>query len=186
MKIMVVNTGSSSLKFTCLDTEDRKELAWGLVERIGLDGTSLIYKNHNGFKRSYPVDRQGYAGAVEMILESLTDPEAGVIPGLEDIDGVGHRLVHAGEKIRGSVVIDAGVKKVLEECSHLAPLHNPPNLEGVLACEQLMPGIPQAGAFDTAFHASMPAKAYLYGLPLSFIMKRAFEGTDSTAPAINS
>ncbi len=161
---------------------DQSVLAGGLVERIGLAGTRLRYRDHLGRREEHEVAVADYAGAVRLAVARLTRPGEGVLASAAEIAAVGHRLVHAGEKITGSVFIDEEVKAVMTQCFPLAPLHNPPNLEGVKACEAIFPGLPQVGVFDTAFHATMPPVAYLYGLPYELyerhgLRRYGFHGT---------
>ena len=184
MKILVVNTGSSSLKFTCFDlaADADRVLAGGVVERIGQKATCLRYVDNNQ-KHS---ERQeatviNHAGAVKIMVERLTDPRNGAISSFQEIEAVGHRVVHAGEKLREPVIIDERIKCIIEECFPLAPLHTA-NLEGVRACEKYFPRVPQVAVFDTAFHATMPPKAFLYGLPYELYQKHkirryGFHGT---------
>lgn len=182
MNVLVINAGSSSVKFTCMKSKDFTVLASGLVERIGLNGTSFTYKRPGETKIQVEVDVHDATQAVSVITSYLTDEKVGVMKSLDEIKAVGHRIVHGGEKITASVLIDDHVKAVIEECFELAPLHNPPNLDGVLACEKAFPGVPQVGVFDTAFHATMPPKAYLYGIPYEMykedrIRRYGFHGT---------
>lgn len=182
MIILVINSGSSSVKFTCFDMDAGTRLAGGLVERIGLEGTTLHYSNNRDQEISRQVEVADTEQAVGLAASILQDVELGVVKKLEDIKAVGHRIVHGGEKIADTVLIDDRVKSIIEECIELAPLHNPPNLEGVDACERIFPGVPHVGVFDTAFHAAMPPQAYLYGLPYSLykedkIRRYGFHGT---------
>lgn len=165
MIILVINTGSSSLKFTCLDMSADTPLCSGMVERIAQPGTRLVYSDARKQKEKMPIKAENHSQAVARILERMTDPQGGAISGPDDISAVGHRLVHAGDKVGETVLIDERIKKIMEDCFHLAPLHNPPNLEGVRACEEYFPHAPQVGVFDTAFHNTIPLRAFLYGLP---------------------
>lgn len=169
MKILVINSGSSSLKFQVIDSETEEVLARGLCERIGIDG-GFSYKTADAsVKEQTPL--KDHKAAVNTILTTLTDPEQGVLQSFDEIDVVGHRLVHGGEKFTGSVVITDEVIQAMMECNDLAPLHNPANLVGVEACRQLMPDTLMVGVFDTAFNQTMEPKAFLYGLPYRFYEK---------------
>jgi acetate kinase len=182
MNILVINAGSSSVKFTCMNSEDFTVLASGIVERIGLAGTLFNYRRQGFEKISEEVPVRNTRQAVAVITSYLCDAKLGVMKSLDEIVAVGHRVVHGGEKITATAVIDSEVKRVIEECSELAPLHNPPNLDGIRACEEVLPGIPQVGVFDTAFHTTMDPKAYLYALPLKLyqddhVRRYGFHGT---------
>jgi acetate kinase len=170
MKILVINSGSSSLKFQVIDSETEQVMAQGLCERIGIDG-SFTYKTNSGISKKEPVPMSNHKDAVEKLLAALVDPEEGVLGSYEEIDVVGHRLVHGGEKFTGSVVITDEVIQAMTECNDLAPLHNPANLVGVDACKALMPDTLMVGVFDTAFNQTMEPKAFLYGLPYRFYEK---------------
>lgn len=170
MKILVINSGSSSLKFQVIDSETEQVMARGLCERIGIDG-SFTYKINSGISKKEPVPMSNHKDAVEKLLAALVDPEEGVLGFYEEIDVVGHRLVHGGEKFTGSVVITDEVIQAMTECNDLAPLHNPANLVGVDACKALMPDTLMVGVFDTAFNQTMEPKAFLYGLPYRFYEK---------------
>ena len=170
MKILVINSGSSSLKFQVIDSETEKVMARGLCERIGIDG-SFTYKTNSGISKKEPVPMSNHKDAVEKLLAALVDPAEGVLGSYEEIDVVGHRLVHGGEKFTGSVVITDEVIQAMTECNDLAPLHNPANLVGVDACKALMPDTLMVGVFDTAFNQTMEPKAFLYGLPYRFYEK---------------
>lgn len=167
MKILVINSGSSSLKFQMIDSETEKVLAKGLCERIGIDGM-FHYKTDGGISIKEPIPARDHKDAIHTILHTLTDPELGVIGSYNEIDVAGHRLVHGGEKFTGSVVITDDVIRAMEECNDLAPLHNPANLMGVAACRELMPDTLMVGVFDTAFNQTMEPKAFLYGLPYQY------------------
>ena len=169
MKILVINSGSSSLKFQVIDSGTEQVLARGVCERIGIDG-GFTYKTDR-ISVKEPVPMADHKAAVHEILDRLVDPEQGVIKSYEEIDVVGHRLVHGGEKFTGSVVITDEVIQAMTECNDLAPLHNPANLVGVEACRQLMPDTLMVGTFDTAFNQTMEPKAYLYGLPYRYYEK---------------
>lgn len=181
MKVLVLNCGSSSLKYQLFDMTDTNVLAKGMVERIGLTGSQLT---HRRGEEKYVITRDlpGHNEAVSMVLEAMVNPEYGVIGSLKEIGAIGHRVVHGGEKFASSVLIDPAVMEALQECIELAPLHNPPNIVGIEACNKLMPGVPQVGVFDTAFHQTMPPYAYIYGLPYELyekykIRKYGFHGT---------
>ena len=182
MKILVLNCGSSSIKYALYNMDDNSVMASGGAERVGLDGAFVKVKLPNGEKRQVMHDIPEHTEGVKFIFSLLTDPEIGAIKDLKEIDAVGHRMVHGGEKFNKSVVLDDEVLKVFEECSDLAPLHNPANLKGVKAVSELMPGLPQVGVFDTAFHQTMPKKAYMYAIPYELYEKYAirrygFHGT---------
>ncbi len=181
MNVLVINCGSSSLKFQLINAETENVLAKGICERIGIDG-SLTYQPMGGEKVKTALDMPTHTEAIQYVIDALTNPETGVVKSLDEIGAVGHRMVHGGEKFACSVVITDEVKKAVEECNDLAPLHNPANLIGVNACEKLMPGTPMVGVFDTAFHQTMPEKAFLYGLPYRYyedykIRRYGFHGT---------
>jgi acetate kinase len=165
MIILVINAGSSSVKFTLFRMEDEAELASGIVGRIGLAGTRLNYKNFKGGNLGKEVFVADAVEAVGIIAGVLTDDRYGVIDGEKDITAVGHRVVHGGEKITDSVIIEDSVKEIIKKCSTLAPLHNPHNFKGIEASERHFPGALQVAVFDTAFHATIPEHAFLYGLP---------------------
>ena len=182
MKVLVINCGSSSLKYQLIDSESEKVLAKGLCERIGIDGSAITHQPEGGEKVKTEVEMPNHTVAVKLVIDKLTDKEVGVISSLDEIDAVGHRIVHGGEKFAGSVVITDEVIKAIEECNDLAPLHNPANLIGINSCKEIMPNVPMVGVFDTAFHQTMPKKAYLYGLPLSYyekykVRRYGFHGT---------
>lgn len=182
MKVLVINCGSSSLKFQLINSEDDSVLAKGLCERIGLEGSRLVYNKASQEKEIINEDMPNHKRAVELVIAALTDKNKGVIESLKDVDAVGHRIVHGGEKFAKSVLIDDEVIKAIEECNELAPLHNPANLIGIKSCRELMPDTPMVAVFDTAFHQTMPAKAYLYGLPYKYyedykVRRYGFHGT---------
>lgn len=170
MKVLVINCGSSSLKFQLIDSESEQCLAKGLCERIGLDG-SMTYAPEGGEKVKKAIDMPDHTEAIRLVLEALTNPGTGVVKSLDEIGAVGHRVVHGGEKFAKSVVISEEVLAAVEECNDLAPLHNPANLIGINACKELMPDTPMVGVFDTAFHQTMPEEAYMYGLPYEYYQK---------------
>ena len=181
MNILVINCGSSSLKFQLINAESEEVLAKGLCERIGIDGR-LTYQPAGGEKEISEKAMPTHTEAIQFVIDALTNEKTGVVKSLSEIGAVGHRIVHGGEKFASSVVITEEVKKAVEECNDLAPLHNPANLIGVEACEKLMPGTPMVAVFDTAFHQTMPAKAYLYGLPKEYyekygVRRYGFHGT---------
>ena len=182
MKILVLNCGSSSVKYKLIDTEGEKVLAEGGVEKIKLHDGFLKYKRPDGSKAIIELGNTDHKGAIEAILRVLTDKTDGVIASFDEIGAVGHRLVHGGEKFSSSVLIDDAVKEMVRECYPLAPLHNPANMTGVEAITALMPDVPQVGVFDTAFHQTMPAKSYMYALPYKYyqqdaIRRYGFHGT---------
>ena len=182
MKVLVINCGSSSLKYQLMDSESGEIFAKGLCERIGIDGSAIEYKKGDDEKIVTKVEMKDHTDAVDQVIKKLTDKENGVVSSLKEIDAVGHRLVHGGEKFSGSVRITEDVIKAVEECNDLAPLHNPANIIGVRACEKMMPGVPMVGVFDTAFHQTMEPKAYLYGIPYEYykkykIRRYGFHGT---------
>ncbi len=170
MKILVINSGSSSLKFQVIDSDSEQVLARGVCERIGIDGV-FTYKTGTGISRKEPVSMKDHTEAVHVLLDRLVDPEEGVLEDYSQIDVVGHRLVHGGEKFTGSVVITKEVIDAMKECNDLAPLHNPANLVGVDACRRLMPDTLMVGVFDTAFNQTMEPKAFLYGIPYRYYEK---------------
>ena len=182
MNILVINCGSSSLKYQLINSESEEVLAKGLCERIGIDGSAIVHQPEGGEKIKTEVDMPNHTEAVKYVIEKLTDPQVGVIKSLDEIDAVGHRIVHGGEKFATSVVLNDEVLKAIEQCNDLAPLHNPANLIGINSCREIMPNVPMVGVFDTAFHQTMPKKAYLYGLPLSYyedykVRRYGFHGT---------
>ena len=164
MKVLVINCGSSSLKYQLIDAQTEKALAVGLCERIGIDGR-LNHTPAGGEKVVINKDMPDREVAVQMVLDELTDEKYGVISDLKEIDAIGHRVVHGGEKFASSVVINDEVMAAIEECNPLAPLHNPANLIGIRACQAIMPGVPNVAVFDTAFHQTMEPTAFMYGLP---------------------
>ena len=166
MKVLVINCGSSSLKFQLIDSGSEQCLAKGLCERIGIEGSMITYAPEGGDKEKTVTPMPDHTEAIRLVLEALTNPATGVVKSLEEIGAVGHRVVHGGEKFAESVVIDDGVLAAVEECNDLAPLHNPANLIGINACKKLMPNTPMVGVFDTAFHQTMPEEAYMYGLQI--------------------
>ena len=182
MKILVLNCGSSSIKYALYNMDTKEVMTSGGAERVGLDGAFVKVKMANGEKKQIMHDIPEHTEGVKFIFSLLTDPEIGVIKDLKEIDAVGHRMVHGGETFNKSVLLNEEVLKVFEECSDLAPLHNPANLKGVNAVSELMPGLPQVGVFDTAFHQTMPDYAYMYAVPYELYEKYAirrygFHGT---------
>ena len=181
MNVLVINCGSSSLKFQLINAESEEVLAKGICERIGIEGR-LTYQPEGGEKVKSDKPMPTHTEAIQFVIEALTNPQTGVVKSLDEIGAVGHRMVHGGEKFSSSVVITDEVKKAVAECNDLAPLHNPANLIGVEACEKLMPDTPMVGVFDTAFHQTMPEKAYMYGLPYEYyekykVRRYGFHGT---------
>ncbi|MBC2721187.1 acetate/propionate family kinase [Desulfosporosinus sp.] len=182
MKILVINCGSSSLKYQVIDMATKNAVGKGLVERIGLDGSVLTHRTSSGEKEIIKAEITDHTVAIKLVLEALISPQYGAIKNLKEICGIGHRVVHGGEKFSKSVLIDDAVMEALEECVELAPLHNPPNIAGIVACQKMMPGVPQVAVFDTAFHQTMHPKSYIYGLPYEYyktygIRKYGFHGT---------
>lgn len=181
MNVLVINCGSSSLKYQVIDSVTESVLAKGLCERIGIDGR-LVYEPAGGEKQVTQADMPTHKQAIQLVIRALTDEKTGVVKSLDEIGAVGHRLVHGGEKFASSAVITEKMLQTMEECSDLAPLHNPANLIGVRACQELMPNTPMVGVFDTAFHQTMPKEAYLYGVPYEYyekyaVRKYGFHGT---------
>ena len=170
MKILVINCGSSSLKYQVIDSDTEHVLAKGLCERIGIDGR-LTYQPTGQDKIKYDAPMPAHRQAVELVLKQLTDPETGILKTVDEIQAVGHRMVHGGEKFACSTLLTDEVLKTVESCNDLAPLHNPPTLVGVAACKELMPTTPMVGVFDTAFHQTMAPEAYIYGLPYEYYEK---------------
>ena len=182
MKILVLNCGSSSIKYALYNMDDKSVMTSGGAERVGLDGAFVKVKLPNGEKKQIMHDIPEHTEGVKFIFSLLTDPEIGVIKDLKEIDAVGHRMVHGGEKFNKSVLLTDEVLKAFEACTDLAPLHNPANLKGVKAVSELMPGLPQVGVFDTAFHQTMPAHSYLYAIPYELyekygVRRYGFHGT---------
>lgn len=182
MKVLVINAGSSSLKYQLFNMEKEEVIAKGLCERIGIEGSRLKHQPVNGEEYVAEKSMKNHGDAIRMVLDALLDSSHGVIKDMSEISAVGHRVVHGGEYFTESVVIDEKVKEAIKACSVLAPLHNPPSLSGIKACEEAMPGVPMVAVFDTAFHQSMPAQAYMYALPYEAyekhkIRKYGFHGT---------
>ena len=181
MNVLVINCGSSSLKYQLIDSETEAVLAKGLCERIGIDGR-LVYQKAGNDKEITEASMPTHKEAIQMVLEALTNEKTGAIKSLEEVNAIGHRIVHGGEKFASSAIITDEMIKAVEECNDLAPLHNPANLIVIRVCSELMPNVPQVGVFDTAFHQTMPAKAYLYGLPIEYyknykVRRYGFHGT---------
>lgn len=181
MNVLVINCGSSSLKFQLINSDTEQVLAKGLCERIGIDG-SLTYQPEGGEKVKSDKPMPTHTEAIQYVIDALTDAGTGVVKSLDEIGAVGHRVVHGGEKFASSVVITDEVLQAIEECNDLAPLHNPANLIGINACQKLMPGTPMVAVFDTAFHQTMPEEAYMYGLPYEYyekykVRRYGFHGT---------
>lgn len=181
MNVLVINCGSSSLKYQVIHSDSEEVLAKGICERIGIDGR-LVYQPKNGEKEVTEAAMPTHTEAVRMVLDALVNPKTGVLKSLDEIDAVGHRIVHGGEKFASSTLLTEEVIQAVEECSDLAPLHNPANLIGVRACQKVLKGVPMTAVFDTAFHQTMPKEAYLYGIPYEYyekykIRKYGFHGT---------
>ena len=181
MNVLVINCGSSSLKYQLIDSETEAVLAKGLCERIGIDGR-LVYQKAGNDKEITEASMPTHKEAIQMVLEALTNEKTGAIKSLDEVNAIGHRIVHGGEKFASSAIITDEMIKAVEECNDLAPLHNPANLIGIRVCSELMPNVTQVGVFDTAFHQTMPAKAYLYGLPIEYyknykVRRYGFHGT---------
>ena len=182
MNILVINCGSSSLKYQLIDMKDESVLAKGIVERIGIEGAFLKHEKTGMDKEVIKQDIPNHEVALKLVMEALVNEKYGAIKDLSEINAVGHRVVHGGEKFAKSVVINDEVKKSLEDCIDLAPLHNPPNLIGINACEKLLPKVPMVAVFDTAFHQTMPQSSYLYAIPYDYYTKHkirryGFHGT---------
>lgn len=183
MNVLVINCGSSSLKYQVIDSDTEEVLAKGLCERIGIDGR-LVYQNKKagGEKEVTEAAMPTHKQAIQMVLDAIVNPKTGALKELSEIGAVGHRVVHGGEKFASSIILTEEVLQAIEECNDLAPLHNPANLIGIRACQELMPNVPMVGVFDTAFHQTMPQKAYLYGIDYDYyekyrVRKYGFHGT---------
>ena len=181
MNVLVINCGSSSLKYQLIDSETEAVLAKGLCERIGIDGR-LVYQKTGLDKEITEAAMPTHKQAIQMVLDAIVNPKTGALKSLAEVDAVGHRVVHGGEKFASSVVLTEEVLAQIEECNDLEPLHNHANLIGIRACQELMPNVPMVGVFDTAFHQTMPKKAYLYGLPHEYyekykVRRYGFHGT---------
>ncbi|MEI8215545.1 MAG: acetate kinase [Eubacteriales bacterium] len=182
MKVLVINCGSSSLKYQMIDMTNENVLAKGIVERIGIEGSFLKHEKEGAEKFVIETFMKTHKEAIAHVLEAVIDPVHGVVSNMDEISAVGHRVVHAGEKYSASVLITEDVMKALDECTELAPLHNPPNILGIRACQELMPKTPMVGVFDTAFHQTMPKEAYIYAIPYEYyekyrIRRYGFHGT---------
>lgn len=173
MKVLVINCGSSSLKYQLMDMSDESVIGKGLVERIGIEGSRIVHKVEGRENHIIEAEMNDHKDALKYVFDVIVDKEHGVIESLEEITGIGHRIVHGGEKIAESVVVTEEVKKVINEYVKFAPLHNPGNLQGIEACEQILPGVPNVAVFDTAFHQSMPGEAYMYAIPYELYEKHA-------------
>ena len=181
MNVLVVNCGSSSLKYQLINSDTEEVLAKGICERIGIGGT-LVYQKSGMDKEKKELDMPTHKQAIQFVLEALVNEKTGAIKDLSEINAVGHRVVHGGEKFASSVILTEEVLATIEECNELAPLHNPANLIGIRACQEIMPNVPMVGVFDTAFHQTMPQKAYMYGLPYEYyekykVRRYGFHGT---------
>lgn len=182
MKIFVVNTGSSSLKYQLIDMDGERVISKGIVERIGEEGSLMSFTNNGGEKQKIVRTILNHSEAMKLVFEMLTDKSGGVIKNVSEIDAIGHRVVHAGEKYKSSVLITEDVVKALEDCSFFAPLHNPANIKGIRACQEVLPEVPMVGVFDTAFHQTMPEYTFMYALPYELyekygIRRYGFHGT---------
>ncbi len=182
MNVLVINCGSSSLKYQLIDSDSESVLAKGICERIGIDGGEFTYQKAGLDKEKTNVDMPTHKEAIQLVLDALVNEKTGAIKDLSEIGAVGHRVVHGGEKFASSALITDDMLATVESCNELAPLHNPANLIGIYACRDLMPGVPMVGVFDTAFHQTMPEKAYLYGLPYEYyekygVRRYGFHGT---------
>ena len=182
MKVLVINAGSSSLKYQLMDPQTQEVLAKGLCERIGIDGRLTHKVPATNGKYEFEIPMPTHAEAIQAVLDALTNAEHGVIKSMSEIDAVGHRVVHGGEKFASSVLIDDDVMAAIEECIPLAPLHNPANITGIKACQKVMPGVPMVAVFDTAFHQTMPARAFIYAIPYEYyeenhVRRYGFHGT---------
>ena len=182
MKILVINCGSSSLKYQLIDMENEGVLAKGLCERIGIPGSKLVHKGEGKDELVIEEDMPNHTLAIEHVMKALVDPQYGVIKDTSEISAVGHRVLHAGTIYSDSIVVTEDVKKVVRDCFDLGPLHNPANLMGIEACEAAMPGVPNVAVFDTAFGMGMPEKAALYAIPTEYyekysIRRYGFHGT---------
>ena len=182
INVLVINCGSSSLKFQLINSKTEKVIAKGICERIGIEGSQMAYTPAGGEKIEKIFPMKDHTQAIKLVLDALTDAEHGVVKNLDEIGAVGHRIVHGGEKFATSTIITEDVMAAIEECNDLAPLHNPANLIGIRACKELMPSTPMVAVFDTAFHQTMPEEAYLYGLPYHYyedykVRRYGFHGT---------
>ena len=181
LNILVLNSGSSSIKYNLWEMTEKKLLCKGMIEKIGKDDSFMTF-SANDDKKTFQKVIKNYHDGIQFILDTITDKENGVLKNIKDINAVGHRVVHGGEKITQPEIITPEVKAIIEECSSLAPLHNPPNLEGIRTIEKALPGVPNVAVFDTAFHSTIPPKSYIYPLPYEFyekykIRRYGFHGT---------
>lgn len=182
MNVLVINAGSSSLKYQLMDPQEQKILAKGLCERIGIDGRLTHKVPSTDGKYTFEIPMPTHSEAIQAVLNALTSPDHGVIKSMSEIDAVGHRVVHGGEKFSASVLIDEDVMQAIRDCVPLAPLHNPANITGIEACQKVMPGVPMVAVFDTAFHQTMPIRAFLYAIPYEYyekdhVRRYGFHGT---------
>ena len=182
MQILVINSGSSSIKYQLFNMEDESVLAKGVVERIGIDDSFISYENGDGQEITIEKDISNHKEGIKLLIDTLLNEEYGVLDDMDDVQAVGHRVVHGAEEFSGSVLIDDKLVETMEDVADLAPLHNPPNIMGIKVCQELMPDKPQVGVFDTAFHQTMPEKAYIYALPYEFyekygVRRYGFHGT---------
>lgn len=182
MQILVINSGSSSIKYQLFNMEDESVLAKGVVERIGIDDSFISYENGDGQEITIEKDIKDHKEGIKLLIDTLLNEEYGVLDDMDDVQAVGHRVVHGAEEFSGSVLIDDKLVETMEDVADLAPLHNPPNIMGIKVCQELMPDKPQVGVFDTAFHQTMPEKAYIYALPYEFyekygVRRYGFHGT---------
>ena len=182
MNVLVINAGSSSLKYQLMDPQTKEVLAKGLCERIGIDGRLTHKVPATDGKYEFDIPMPTHSEAIQAVLDALTSPDHGVIKSMSEIDAVGHRVVHGGEQFSSSVLIDDNVMQAIRDCVPLAPLHNPANITGIEACQKVMPGVPMVAVFDTAFHQTMPKSHYLYGIPYEYyekykIRRYGFHGT---------
>lgn len=182
MNILVINCGSSSLKYQLINSDTEAVLAKGLCERIGIEGSQITYQPEGGEKEVAVSPMPTHTQAIKLVLDALTSEKSGVIKDLSEVGAVGHRVVHGGEDFTSSTLLTDEAMKAIEACNDLAPLHNPANLIGIRACQELMPNVPMVAVFDTAFHQTMPEKAYLYGIPSEYyekykVRRYGFHGT---------
>lgn len=182
MYILVINAGSSSVKYKLFDMKDESVMAEGIVDRVGMEGASLVHSSGDSKAIEMESDVPDYETALNLIMDILIHPEYGVIGNINEISAIGHRVVHGGERASASVLIDPEVEDIIRECFDLAPLHNPPNMRGIEACKKILPGVPQVAVFDTAFHRTIPEEAYLYAVPYRLykkysIRRYGFHGT---------
>jgi acetate kinase len=189
MKVLVLNAGSSSMKFTLFAMTNEKVLAKGIVERLGSDSPHVIYSRHDGLKKEFDTKVKNHTEALKSICDMLVDEEVGVIKDLSEVQAIGHRVVHGGERFTKPALVNSNVKDAIKDCFALAPLHNPANLNGITACETLFPGVSNVAVFDTAFHQTMPPEAYLYAVPYDLytkysIRRYGFHGTSHHYVAI--